>query len=58
MKTKNKKISISKPELLQAWLTEICRRGYCEDYIGYASVDFYEAIENLDSSEEFYFEEE
>jgi len=56
MKTKNKKTSISRPELLRAWLVELCRRGYCEDYIGSASVEFYETMDDLDASEEFNFE--
>ena len=53
MKTKNKKMVVSKSELLVAWLDEMCRRGYCESYVGSATVDFYEAIDTLDASEEF-----
>ena len=56
MKTKNKKISMSKAELFKAWLTAICRRGYCEEYIGFSSVDFFEAVDDLDATEEFNFE--
>ena len=58
MKRKNKKIGISKSALFQAWLAEILRRGYCEGYAGSSSVDFYEAMDDLVSSEEFYYEEE
>ena len=56
MKTKNKKINISKSELFRGWLTVLCRRGYCEEYIGSASVDFFEAVDGLDATEEFNFE--